>query len=444
MMESIRNIFESIKSTSSKIDKENILVQHKGNKDFINILEFLYNPYKMTGISTKKVSKYDGYANAKTRQFDSLFQLIEFLLENNTGKDEYLKMIGDHMGNYLDTDVIDFCKEVIAKSYKCGITASTINKAYGKGFIPVFDLMLAEKYIETKKIKDVAKVYEHWKRYIGKRVIATKKLDGNRVAVLNREDGSVELFSREGHKLEGFVEIENAFMGFPKGQVYDGEILATNEEGLNSQDLFTKTSRIVKKKGVKENVEFHAFDMLPIVDFEMGGYDVACETRKVALEVVVNVQSHPLVKYVEPLYIGEYDYDLMEQLAQAAKENGEEGIMIQLAEVGYECKRTFSILKVKSFESADVRCLGAYEGKTGKNIGRLGGLVLDYKGYRINVGGGFSDEQRISIWADPSQVIGKIVEITYFEEFENDEGELDLRFGIFKTIRDDKTEPSYH
>lgn len=443
-MEDISAIFESIKNTSSKKDKESILLKHKDNKDFVDILEFLYNPYKMTGISTKKVSKYDGYVNSSTRQFDKLIQLIEFLLENNTGKDEYLKMVSDHLGKYMNTEVIDFCKQVIAKSYKCGITASTINKAYGQGFIPVFDVMLAEKFIETKKIKGVPKLYEHWKRYIGKRVIATKKLDGNRATVFTRKDGLVELFSREGHKLDGFIEIEDAFKQFPEGQVFDGEILATNEEGLNSQDLFTKTSKIVKKKGIKKNVEFHAFDLLPIVNFKLGGFDNFCEARKNVLKLIVENENHPLVKYVEPLYVGEFDYELMERLAQEAKDNQEEGIMVQLALAPYECKRTFSILKMKSFESADVRCLGIYEGKTGKNIGRLGGLVLDYKGYNINVGGGFSDEQRISIWNDPSQIIGKIVEITYFEEFENDEGELDLRFGIYKCTRFDKTEPSYY
>ena len=400
----VANIILQIKNTNSKLDKEEILKINKDSQLLRDVLYFIFNPYIKTNIATKKLSK-----RVSVDVADSIASVEEYMkyLKNSTGKDEHIATVQEFI-NSQPKEMHWLLEAMATKNLKIGATATTINKAFGEQFIPTFDVMLAEKYIESKKIKGVTKMYENWSRYVGKRVIATKKLDGNRCVVFVRNDG-VTLYTREGHIMEGFIEIEEAFSTFKSGFVYDGEILATNEEELNSKDLFQKTNKIVKKKGIKTGVEFHAFDIVPIDKFENGGWEVTCEQRKEGLAMIISKMNHPLIKYVKPLYIGEFDKNIIDTLASDAKDNEEEGIMVQLADAPYECKRTFSILKVKSFESADIRCIDVYEGKTGKNIGRLGGLVLDFKGYLVNVGGGFSDEQRIAIWENKDLVIGKII-----------------------------------
>lgn len=439
----VAEIIKQVEETSSKKEKEAIIALHKDNELLGKVLNFVFNPYIKTNIAKKKLAKQVTKIDGAWTPMWSVEDYMDFL-SKCSGRDNQIASVQDYIATH-PKELHWLLEAMATKDLKIGATSSTINKAFGYDFIPTFDVMLAEKYIETKKVKGVAKVYEHWQRYIGKRVIATNKLDGNRDVAFVRAKDDVKFYSREGHLLEGCIELEEAFSSFPVGFVYDGEMLATNEEGLNSKLLFQKTSKIIKKKGDKKGLEFHAFDIIPIEEFEKGGWNVSCEKRKEALKMVVSEQAHPLIKYVKPLYIGDFDKGIIDVLADVAKKNEEEGIMVQLADAPYECKRTFSILKVKSFESADIRCLDIYEGKSGKNIGRLGGLILDFKGSRVNVGGGFSDELRDSIWADPSLVIGKIVEIQYFEEFIDDEtGELDLRFATFKTIRDDKSEPSYY
>lgn len=447
MLKDTVSIFKQIQSVSGRIDKESILKNNINNEEFKFILEFLYNPYKLTGIKVKKLLKYINFTSDKVKQFKDVHEAIDYITVNCTGRDEDVMVIANFINTY-DTDinspVHDFLQDLFTKSFKCGITAATINKVFKYTFIPEFDVMLAEKFIETKKIKGEKKIVEHWRRYIDQLVVATTKLDGNRCAVFVNYDGGVKLFSREGHELEGFVELEEAFKQFPSGLVYDGEIIATNEENLNSKDLFQKTSKVVRKKGIKKGVEFHAFDLIPINEFKNGYYDMECVRRKEILQRTINMINHPLVFNVDPLYVGIFDKEMIDELADKAKSNGEEGIMVQLANAGYSCKRVFDILKCKSFESADLKCIDIYEGKTGKNIGRLGGVVLDYHGYPINVGGGFSDEQRILYWSNPELILGKIIEINYFEEFQDENGKLDLRFATIKTIREDKTEPSYY
>lgn len=436
----IAKVIEQVSATSGKKDKEAILSLHKDNTLLKQVLNHIFNPFIKTNIAKKKLAKQ--VKVAPPVQLETFEEYMDYL-GVSTGKDEHIAVTQQFIASH-PPEIHWLLEAMATKDLKIGATASTFNKVFGEGFIPVFDLMLAEKYIEVKKVKGIHKQFDHWQKYIGKRVIATKKLDGNRCAVFVNEDGSVKMYSREGHLMEGYVDLEEAFSHFPRAQVYDGEILATNEEGLNTQDLFKKTSSLVKKKGIKRGAEFHAFDILPIADFKKGGFEINCERRKEMLSRVVDMMNHPLVKYVEPLFIGTFDKEKIDALADEAKDNKEEGIMVQLADAPYECKRTFSILKVKSFESADLRCLDIYEGKSGKNIGRLGGLVLDFKGYPVNIGGGYSDEDRDEIWANPELVLGKIIEIQYFEEFIDEKGDLDLRFATFKTIRDDKTEPSYY
>lgn len=439
-IENVASIINQVASTTKKNEKVEILAQHKDNTLLRKVLNHIFNPYIKTNIAKKKLSKnVSGEPSLYIKSFEDYMNY----LGASTGKDENILVVKKFINS--NAKELHWLLEAMAtKTLKIGATASTINKAFNENFIPTFDVMLADKYIDEKKVKGVKKVVENWLKFVGKRVIATKKLDGNRVAIFVCDDGSVELYSREGHKLEGYHELEDAFSAFPRGFVYDGEVLATNEEGLNSKELFKKTSRIVKKKGAKSGLEFHSFDIIPIHEFETGGWDVTTERRKHYLSNVINDKYHPLVFYVEPLYVGDFDKKIIEDLADEAKANEEEGIMVQTADTGYECKRTKNVLKVKSFESADLRCLDVYEGKSGKNIGKLGGLILDYKGHRVNVGGGFSDEQRMDFWKDNSLVVGKIIEITYFEELVDDEGDLDLRFAQFKAVREDKTEPSYY
>ena len=109
----------------------------------------------------------------------------------------------------------------------------------------------------------------------------------------------------------------------------------------------------------------------------------------------------------------------------------------------YVCKRTDTILKVKVMSTCDLKVIGFEEG-TGKNVGKLGALLVNYKGFTVGVGSGFSDHDREYIWNHKDEYLENIVEIQYFEESKNQDGGLSLRFPVYKKLRTDKTEPSYN
>lgn len=147
------------------------------------------------------------------------------------------------------------------------------------------------------------------------------------------------------------------------------------------------------------------------------------------------------VEVVQMCYEGT-DHSQIWKWLDYAEENDWEGIILNL-DTPYECKRTKNLIKVKKFFSCDIKCTGVEEG-SGRNKGTLGALVCDYKGNKVNVGSGFSDEDRKRIWQYPEDIIGKIITVKYKEETNNKDGGISIQFPVFETVRFDKNEPSYN
>ena len=109
----------------------------------------------------------------------------------------------------------------------------------------------------------------------------------------------------------------------------------------------------------------------------------------------------------------------------------------------YECKRTAKLIKVKRFYTMDLKITEVVEGD-GRLKGTLGALVVEYKNNTVNVGSGFTDEQRNYLWNNREQIVGCIVEVKYKEvSIDKNTGLESLQFPIFLGFRNDKTQPSY-
>ena len=122
----------------------------------------------------------------------------------------------------------------------------------------------------------------------------------------------------------------------------------------------------------------------------------------------------------------------------------QEGMMINVYGAPYEFERSKNMLKVKQMYPVDLRVVDVLEG-SGANKGKVGALVVNYKGNPLKVGSGLTKEQREKFWEDKSLILGKIITIKYFEETTNKKNnEKSLRFPIFLEVRYDKDEESYN
>ncbi len=128
----------------------------------------------------------------------------------------------------------------------------------------------------------------------------------------------------------------------------------------------------------------------------------------------------------------------MRQFANAAVEQGYEGIMIKDPEAPYECKRSSFWMKWKPVMTVDLNIVGFEEG-TGRNQGRLGAIICEGTDndrlIRVNVGSGLSDADRDEYWHSRDDLLGRVVEVAADAVTQNQDGTYSLRFPRFVRFR---------
>lgn len=437
----LKTIFDQLQSTTSRKEKEYILLSNKDNHNFKTVLHFLLNPYITTGISAKKIAKKVSFDSSvrisdilgKT-PVDSLINLFNYLKANNTGRDRDILMCQMFTINFNNEEQ-NFINALITKSLKIGIDSKTVNKIYGKGFIPTFECMLAEKY------------FEHLKKVDGKEFTITLKLDGIR-ALLVKENGKVLLFSRQGQLIEGLVDIEKAVSEVVIDNfVIDGELLIQDTSGISSKDQYKATTKIVRKDGEKHNITLRAFDMLDIKEFKNQKCETAYTERRETLHTFLSLLNYgkpindQFIVELPVLYSGT-DINMILKILDEVRADNQEGVMININDAPYEFKRTTNLLKVKVMQDCDLMITGFEEG-SGRLSGTLGRLNVDYKGNVLGVGGGFSDAERTYFWKNQQALLGRVVKVQYFEETRDKNGVRSLRFPVFKELREEGKEVSY-
>ena len=422
----MENLFKKLKElqgiSSTNLKKEFI----KANKNdilFNDTLFFLLNPYIVTNISKAKINKKVKVKSS--REIKDLWDMYKFLEVECTGKDVDIATLQ----NFLETcKYKDEVKELITKSMRLGVQGKLVNTALGEEFIPQFACMLGESYFKNKK-----KVKGSF--------ILTTKLDGSRILII-KENGKVKCFSRQGQLIDGLIDIESELNNIEEDNfVIDGELIAEGDFE-DSADMYKETMKRSRIKGSKRGLKVMTYDFIQdINDFHKGVDNTPCHTRKYNLKKLIMKYKFSHIEYLQELYIGTDTREIATQL-RIAQDKNEEGIMLNLANAPYECKRSKNLLKVKVMQTCDIRCIGIEEGE-GKYKGTLGAIICDYKGFELRVGSGFSDEQRKFFYENPNDIVGRIIECQFFEETHDKDGNLSLRFPIFKTIRNDKNDVSY-
>lgn len=419
--------YQKITGTTSRLEKMAILREYQNDSQIREILYFLFNPFIVTGISNKKLAKTVLPEPATTCA--DLSALMQYFQKHTTGRDEDLAVLQKFVAD-LPTEQRDLVTGLIKKDLTLGANEKTINKVFGADFIPAFDVMLAERYADNQD-------------YVaGKRFIVTEKLDGVRCLLIFNAAGEPTFFARSGKPFADLVELASEVQQLDPTLVYDGELLLGVEQPIDSADLYRLTVKVTAKDGPKKDLVYHIFDCLPKEDLLQGCSNVHCEKRKKMVTEQLTKLALPHVVNVPILYVG-VDTDKIDTICDEYTAMGREGVMVNLADAPYECKRTKNLLKVKRFNTADVRVLGWEEG-TGANKSKLGAVTVEFtapdgKNYTCKVGSGFAKEEREYFFAHPDEIVGRIIEIGYFElsQNQNDTG-YSLRFPTFKSVRHDK------
>lgn len=417
------NLCTQLQSISGTKAKQQFLLDNRC-EDFNFFLKWLLNPQIVTGIDRKKMKKkvnieYVGeYIN-----FESI---LNHLKKNNTGRDYDVAMCQLFIAANLD--YANFLTAVFTKSLKLGVDVKLVNKAYGKGFIPVHEVMLGSPR-DKLRLKD------------GEWFSLSQKLNGIRATYVQGK-----MISRQGKEIKGLEHIIKHldYVNYKCNldMVYDGELIRKNVDGISDNDNFRLTTSIVNSEdGDKYGLEFVVFDAITYDEFINGASKIGYRARREWLDIAFNTYLSLYTRAVPIFYQGNDQSEIDKQLA-IADEKGFEGLMLN-KDVFYECKRVTSLIKIKSFKFSDLRIIG-YEEGDGKYKGMLGAVIVDYKGNSVNVGSGFDEAERVELWKNPDELIGKIATIKYKEVSKNkDTGLESLQFPVWNGLREDKDEVSY-
>lgn len=417
------NFIEELSKDNSRLYKIDILSKYKEDNDIQYYLHFLYSPYVHTGISNKKLNKS---VPAALNNFSTVFDLLDYIKLNNTGRDQDITIINAFRNTLPECYRLLFDK-IITQNLPLGIDAKTINKAFGKPIIEMFSVQLANKYFDNPTIIE------------GKEFAITTKIDGMR-CIMIKENGVTTFWSRQGQEITGLIDlIAEANKIFPDNIILDGELIAKETDKANTYKNTMKQART--KETEKHNLKMMVFDYMSLSEFKAQKSVHIYKERRAELDKLF---SKPLEYFtlLPVLYQGTNTDKVLELLDNQVSK-GEEGIMINLSNEYYKFGRSNTLLKVKKFKDADLRVVG-FEPGINKYQNTLGALLLAYKnGNIVKCGSGFSDEQRDEIWNNQRNYLNTIVEIKYFEETNNANGGLSLRFPIFKDFRFDKSFPNY-
>lgn len=144
IIEKVKEIFDQLQATNSKLEKQRIIRDNKDNQLFTDTLVFLLSPYQITGLSEKKINKKVGAVRGVITSWENA---IEYLSTHNTGTDYDIALIQDFITSQPE-DMQDFYKGLITKSIKLGCDAKIVNGVLGKGFIPSFEIRCCRKGVE--------------------------------------------------------------------------------------------------------------------------------------------------------------------------------------------------------------------------------------------------------------------------------------------------------
>lgn len=415
-----KKFIEESNSTNSNSDKLAVIEKYKNQPDLLKVLQYTYDTFKQYGVTSANCKKRSDLCMPFT-PYSSIFELLDALANRDlTGHDAIETVNGFVEENKLYEDVI---WNIIDRNLKTRSTVSMINKVI-PGLIPTFDVALAKAYDEKTQKKVDWK--DGW--------FVSRKLDGVRCLTVIDMFGEVKFFSRQGKE---FLTLDNLKMDIKAlgltNTVFDGEVCIV-DENMN-EDFAGIIKEIKRKDHTIQNPYYYIFDMLDLEDFNDKTSKDNFANRLVNLRNTV--EETRMVGILEQLECNDIIFDLM---MEKSKKGGWEGLMLRKNST-YKGKRSDEILKVKQMfddEYVVVDLENDYHRVIvdGQEIEEmmLKNVIIEHKGNRVQVGSGFSHEQRRHFYENPDEILGKQITVQYFEETTNKNGTHSLRFPVIKAV----------
>lgn len=426
MLDELQKAVTELKSTTKINEKKEILKKYPELK---GILHYVYNPMFMYNVTSKNIKKFKKEKEDSDQCDFVMKRLLDNLRTRKWSGHEAIRKIIGYIGKYGHPDLV---YGIIDKDLKIRMGAKQINDVFPK-LIPTFEVALADTI--EKQLKYFKKGGE-W--YI------SRKLDGVRCLcfIERNSKNPVSFYSREGREFTTLGNIadeikQKVIPHLKTDIVIDGEVCLL-ENGVES---FSGIMKLIKKSDFTiPNPEFIIFDLLTMTEFQNEKSDrILSERFRVCGRIMKKAGKMKTVKLLNQYLHTPEKFD---EMGQYVEDEGWEGLMLR-KDVEYEGKRTKNLLKVKKFHREEYKVIKVVGGKVSNNGGKhsnqdgVKSVQILHKGCIVDVGSGFSDNERIFYYNNQQEILGKIISVQFFEETVTEKkGEklYSLRFPTFKGV----------
>jgi ATP-dependent DNA ligase len=415
MLEYLDNFVEDLNKTNSNTDKLKVINQYNIIepvlfKQWMNYI-FHYNMrYNVTSSSLKKHKELKDINNSFT-----IFEILDQLNQRIVTGNKSIELVNGFIE--INNKYKNLIYKIIDRKLDCNISVSSINKIV-PNTVSEFSVALANKY-EKKRIEENANYF------------LSRKLDGIRCIIVIDNKGHTTAWSRQGKELLTLSKLLTEIETFNlRNIVLDGEICLTDKNG--NEDFQNIMSEIRRKEHTIDNPKFKMFDKITIEEFE----NKKGQQGNILSKRIYNMKNTFIkCKYIEVLEQLEFNDVNFSKLQEDVKQYSWEGLMIRKDDI-YKGKRSFDLMKVKKFNDAEYIVEDIEIGEfpvvqkdgTVKKEECVKSLLIIHKGNNVHVGSGLSLEERLDWFNNSDDIIGKTIQVKYFEETKNKQGEYSLRF----------------
>jgi DNA ligase-1 len=410
------NEMNSSNSTNHKID---ILTKYQYHPFIKRILFYTYHPYWNFGVTSTNLKKREDLI-APMEVYDDFFMMLDDFNKRNLTGHSAIEAINRFIKDYEEW--ADLIYQIIDRNLETRATVTLINRVNPK-FIPTFEVALAH---DAAKVKGVDIFDGTW--------FVSRKLDGVR-CICFIQDGEARFFSRNGKEFLtlGKVAEEIKRLGITD-LVLDGELCLMNEDG--SDDFQGILKQIQRKDHTIENPRYQIFDILLPEEFAGDLDSYLFSSRIEGRTQWLNLDDSNILEMLPQVRIT--DEDALEELKAQSKDSNWEGLIAR-RDTRYKSGRSKDMLKIKEFFDAEYVVTGLIMGPqrvivNGKEIEEemLSAVTIDHEGSQVQVGSGFTIEQRRHYYQNIGEIMGATITVQYFESTTDQHGNHSLRFPVFK------------
>lgn len=393
-------LIDQVAATSSKNDKQAMVVAGMQFPLFQRVCEYAYNPFKTYGI--RQIPERTG---SGSKHFDSVtWEVLDALISRKLTGNEAREVVAFEI-NSLSFASADLFVRIIRKDLRAGFSESTINKAC-KCLIPDFP------YMRCSLPKDTNLDVWPWEEGVP----SQEKADGMFANVDHEEGGLVSIRSRQGTEFpaEKFQQVVSDVRQFlTPGHQQHGEFVVLRDGKILDREVGNGIMNHVINGGdfgPNEQPLYLVWDQIPLSSVvTKGKFDMPYRKRltrllaqlRQATGSSVRLISTRLVRSKAEAYL--HAAELMKQ--------GKEGTVVKHPSLIWKDGTSKDQIKLKLEFDVDLEIVGIVPGRDGtKNEGRAGSFACRTSDGFLRVDVTVKNEAlRDAVDATPSEFIGKVI-----------------------------------